>query len=123
MTPVSCERFRPLVHRPDGLRVRAIKHSPPVPSYIDEPDLQQHTQVLRYRRLLHPQQVHNLSHRPFLERDEVQNLSPAWLGHRIESIRSCRRSCHRFDNTFLYGNMSSTFFAPPAPPSPPPDHA
>src|SRR5882757_465798 len=94
MTPVPGERFGPLVQRPDRLSIRSIQHAPPVASYVYQADFKQHSQVLRDRRLLHPERVHYLANRPFLERDEVQDLPTPRFGYGIEDIRSCRRSCH-----------------------------
>src|SRR6267378_476158 len=116
MTPVALERFRPFVKRPDRLRVGSVKHPAPVAAHVDKAHLEQNAQVLRNRRLLQPQRVHNLPDGPFLQCKIVQDCPPPRLRHRVESIRSCRRSCHGHNNTFPYGNMSSTSFLPP--PSP-----
>src|SRR6267154_6288181 len=116
MTPVALERFRPLVKRPDGLRVGSIEHAAAVAPHVDQAHLDQHPEVLRHRRLRHPQRIHNLPDRPLLQRQIVQNLPPPRLRHGIERIRRCRCSCHGLNNTFPYGNASSTFFLPP--PSP-----
>src|SRR5260370_10416341 len=94
MTPESLKCFGPLVKGTDRVRVVPITHPPPVPPHVDEPHLPQHPQVLRDRRLLHPQRVHNLPHRPLLQRQIVQNLPSPRLGHRIKRIRRCCRSCH-----------------------------
>src|SRR6266513_1618164 len=116
MTPVALEGFRPLVKRPDRLRVGSIEHPAAVAPHVDQAHLEQHPEVLRHRRLRHPQRIHNLSHRPLLQRQIVQNLPPPRLRHGIERIRRCRCSCHWLNNIFLYGNVSSIFFLPP--PSP-----
>src|ERR1700682_5131349 len=112
MTPVALERFRPFMKRPYRLRVGSVKHPPAVPADVDKAHLEQNAQVLRNRRLLQPQRVHNLPHRPFLQCKIVQDCPPPRLRHRIESIRSCRRSCHGLNNTFPYGHMSSIFSPP-----------
>ena len=52
--PESLEGFRPLVERPDRVRIRSIEHSPPVASDIHEPHLSQHTQMLGDRWLAKP---------------------------------------------------------------------
>src|SRR6266513_2721544 len=116
ITPVALERFRPFMKRPDGLRVGSIEHPAAVAPHVDQAHLEQHPEVLRHRRLRHPQRIHNLSHRPLLQRQIVQNFPPPRLRHGIERIRGCRCSCHGLNNIFLYGNVSSTFFLPP--PSP-----
>jgi len=112
MTPEPLKCFRPLVKRTDRLRVRSIKHPPPVAPHVDQAHLKQHPQVLRYRRLLQPQQIHNLPYRPLLQRQIAQDRPPPRLRHGIKRIRSCRRPCHELNNTFPYGNMSSTIFSP-----------
>src|SRR5713101_8372310 len=119
MTPEPLKRFRPLVKRTDRLRVRSIKHPPPVAPHVDQAHLEQHPQVLRYRRLLQPQQIHNLPYRPLLQRQIAQDRPPPRLRHGIKRIRSCRRPCHELNNTFPYGNMSSTIFPPYPVPLPP----
>src|SRR5580704_2812671 len=63
-------------------------------------------------RLFHLQSIHNLPYRPLLERQVVEYLSAARLGHSIESIGSGSRSCHERHITFLYGNMSSSLLFP-----------
>src|SRR5258708_12231848 len=94
MTPESLKCFRPLVKRTNRLGVRSIEHAPPIPPHVNEPPLQQDPQMLRDRRLHHPQRIHNLPHRPLLQREIAQNRPPPRLCHRIKRIRSCRRSCH-----------------------------
>src|SRR5260370_8127341 len=94
MTPVALERFRPLVKWTDPLGVGSIEHTPPVAPHVDEPHFQQHPQMLRHRRLLHPQRVHNLPDGPLLQAQLVQNLPPARLPHPVARIRSSCCSCH-----------------------------
>src|SRR5258708_4503223 len=67
--------------------------------------------MLGDRGLLHPQGVDDLPYRPFLQRQIVQDGSPAGLSHRVEGVRSCRCACHAPNNTFRYRNMSSSFFS------------
>src|SRR5260370_7365261 len=119
MTPESLKCFGPLVKRTDRLRVGPIKHSPPVPPHVDEPHLPQHPQVLRDRRLLHPQRVHNLPHRPLLQRQIVQNLPSPRLGHRIKRIRSCCPSSHP-PPIHPHLGISQPIFPPSFPITPPP---
>src|ERR1700730_169809 len=75
--------------------------------------------MLRNRRLLHLQNIHNLPYWPFLQRQIVQNLPPPRLRDSIESIGGGCRSCHGSYNTFLYRNVSSNvlpaLFSPTAP--------
>src|SRR2546426_8757311 len=114
MPPVPFERFRPLMKRPDRLRIRAIEHPPTVATHINEADLPQDAQVLRNRRLLHPQRIHNLPDRPLVQRKIVQNLPPPRLRHGIEGIRSCRGSCHVPLHYIPIWEYVKHFFAPTA---------
>src|SRR5580704_7137467 len=67
--------------------------------------------MLRNGRLLHLQSIHNLPHRPLLQRQIVEYLSPPRLGNSIESVRSRSSSCHNQHNTFRHGNMSSSYYS------------
>src|SRR5882762_9450374 len=112
MTPVTLERFRPLVKRTDRLGIRSIEHAAPVAAHVDEAHLEQYPQMLRDRGLLHPQPVHNLPHRALLQGDKVQNLPAPWLCHRIKCIRSCRCPCHASTIHSYIGICQALFFAP-----------
>src|SRR6185437_1441584 len=90
--PLKC--FRPLIQRTDSLRVRLIKHLPPVPPNPHQSHLAQHLQVFRNRRLLHAEPHHQLSHGPLATRQMLQNVPPPRLGHGIKGIRSSRCSGH-----------------------------
>src|SRR5437879_5712192 len=94
VTPESLERFRPLVKRPDRFCVGSIEHAAAVAPHTNQAHFEQHPQVLGYRRLLQPQRIHNLTDGPLLHRQVVQDSPTPRLGHRVECIRSCRRSCH-----------------------------
>src|SRR5229473_3370436 len=48
------------VKRPDRLRVGSIEHPAAVAPHVDQAHLEQHSEVLRHRRLRHPQRIHNL---------------------------------------------------------------
>src|SRR5260370_1813351 len=86
MTPVALERFRPLVKWTDPLGVGSIEHTPPVAPHVDEPHFQQHPQMLRHRRLLHPQRVHNLPDGPLLPGQIVENRPPPRPPPRLSPI-------------------------------------
>src|SRR6267143_1409422 len=111
MTPVTLERFRPLVKRTDRLGIRSIEHAAPVAAHVDEAHLEQYPQMLRDRGLLHPQPVHNLPHRALLQGDKVQNLPAPWLCHRIKCIRSCRCPCHA-STIHSYIRICQALFSP-----------
>src|SRR6267378_5596456 len=120
MTPVALERFRPFVKRPDRLRVGSIQHPPAVAPHVDKAHLEQNAQVFRNRRLFQAQRVHNLPHGPFLHCKIVQDCPPPWLRHRVESIRSCRRSCHE-PTIHAHMGICKALFSPTSI-TPPPQH-
>jgi hypothetical protein len=94
MPPVPCECFRPFVERAYRLGIGSIQHPAAVAPHVDQANIPEHPQVLRYRGLLQPQRIYNVPHRAFLQREIVQDFPPPRFRHRIESIRRCRRSCH-----------------------------
>src|ERR671916_574147 len=82
----------------DGLerpRVQPVQPLPPLLAHVDRPNLPEHPKVLGHQRLAHPEQAHQVAHGPFAGGEEVQDLAPAGLGHRVERVRRSRRSCHR----------------------------
>jgi len=46
MPPEAFEDPRPLVQRPNGLRVRAVKHAPSLAPHVHKPDFAQNPKVL-----------------------------------------------------------------------------
>ena len=80
MTPEALEGARPFVERPEGFRVGAIEHAAAVAAHVDETGLAEHAKVLRDRRLLEVQAVHDVPDRALLKRKKIENLSPTWLG-------------------------------------------
>src|SRR5215472_2029215 len=46
MTPETLKGPRPLVERPDGVRVGAIEHAAPLAAYLDQADFAKHAKVL-----------------------------------------------------------------------------
>src|SRR5215467_3092988 len=67
--------------------------------------------MLGNRGLLHAEGFDDLSDRPFrAERQEIENLAPTRLRHRVESIGGSRCSGHACQYIFLYGNMSRATF-------------
>jgi len=86
LTPEALEGARPFVKRPDGFRVGAIEHTPAVAAHVDETGFAEHAKVLRDRRLLQLQTVHDVPDRALLERKKTENLSPTWLGDGVEGV-------------------------------------
>jgi len=106
MSPQSLECGGPLVQRLDRVGVHSIQHPASVAPDCYQPNLQQHTQMLRYGRLLDTQTRRNVADRTLLDSKIVQYLPAAGLGDGIKSIGGCGRSRHLEDNIYLYGNMS-----------------
>src|SRR5580692_8562932 len=67
--------------------------------------------MLRNGRLLHLQSIHNLPHRPLLERQIVEYLSPPRFRHSIKRIRSRCRSWHGSTIHTYMGICQALFFA------------
>jgi len=91
------------------LQFRGIQPIHSVLSPLDHrhnPNLAKHPQMLRHRRLRHPQPQHHLPHRILLPIGQHANhLTPPRLRDRVEHIRSCCRSSHNAI-IFRYRNMS-----------------
>src|SRR5207253_3905359 len=69
----------------------------PLPSsitHVDETDFPEHPQVLGHQRLPQAEQPDQVVYRPFPGREDVQDLPPPGLGHRVERIRCGGCSCH-----------------------------
>src|SRR5688572_4034869 len=106
-TPVLGEHPAPVVNGAKRVCVRSIQRPPAVPTHRHKVHVQQHLQVLRHRGLLHLQGLRDLADRSLLGGNELQNVSTARLGHRVEWIRGRRRARHGLLYIFRYGNMST----------------
>jgi hypothetical protein len=62
--------------------------------------------------LLQAQGCHDLPYGALLQRQIVQDVSPAGFGDGIKGIRSCGGTRHGCNNTFPYRHMSNGFFTP-----------
>src|SRR5271170_1148429 len=69
--------------------------------------------MLRNGRLLHLQSIHNLPHRPLLQGQVVEYLSPPWLRHSIKSVGSGCRPCHDRTIHAYMGICQALFFSSP----------
>src|ERR1700676_341349 len=106
--PLKCPR--PFMQRPARRRIRPVKLLPSIAPHMHQPNILQYAQMLRNGRLLHLQSIHNLSHRPLLQRQIVEYLSPPRLSNSVESIGGRSSPRHERHNIFQYGNMSSFIF-------------
>ena len=67
--------------------------------------LTEHSQVLGHLWLGEPELPHEVVHRPFPAREDVENQPPPGLGHGVESVGGGRCSCH-VEIIYRYRNMS-----------------
>jgi hypothetical protein len=65
-----------------ALRFQAVVLEPSLSPAGHQPNLGQHTKMLRYRRPAHREVAGKLGHRSFSVAQQLQQLSPARLGHR-----------------------------------------
>src|SRR5215217_2415059 len=93
----------------DGLERAAVEPVKPLPSlatHVDRSHLSEHPQVLGHLRLGKSEQAHQVVHGALTSSEDVQDLPPPGLGHRVERIRRRRRSCHE-QIICPYGYISS----------------
>src|ERR671917_1065144 len=94
LRPEALVAKHPIVNGLERPLVQPIHPPPPLVARLDRPHLSEHPQVLGHQRLGHPQPAHQVAHRPLARGEEVQDLPPPGLGHRVERVRRGRRSCH-----------------------------
>jgi hypothetical protein len=92
--PESLERFRPLVQRPESVRIRPVEHSSAITSDAHKSHLSEHLQMLGNRRLPKPEAYYDFPHGSLLDCQVAEDFPPARLGNRIESVRSCCGTRH-----------------------------
>jgi hypothetical protein len=81
----------------DGLERVAVQPVQPLPSFVSHgngADFSQHAQVLGHLWLGQPEQARHVVHGALPVGEDVQDLSPSGLGHRVERICCRRCSCH-----------------------------
>jgi hypothetical protein len=94
------------VNRFESLCVRPVQDPPAVAPQSDELDVSEHVQVLGDGRLPQLERLGNFADRPFIGRDELENLSTTGFGDGVERIRCGQGAGHVLIYTFPYGNMS-----------------
>ena len=104
--PMLSEHAGPIVYRFECLGVRSIQDPPAVAPQGDEVDISEHVQVLRDRRLPQLECLGDFADRPFIGRDELEDLSTTRFGNSVERIRCGQGAGHVPIYTFPYGNMS-----------------
>jgi hypothetical protein len=82
----------------DGLERTAVQPVQPLPSsfaHVDHSYLSEHSQVLRNLRLGQAEQRDEVVHGAFPAGEDVQDLPPPGLCHRVERVCRRRCPCHR----------------------------
>src|SRR5215210_2728633 len=81
----------------DGLERLAVEPVQPLPPGVpdvDGPDLPQHPQVLGDLWLRQAEAAHQVIDRELALDEDVEDLPPPGLGHRVERVGRGRRPCH-----------------------------
>jgi hypothetical protein len=94
MLPVALEGTRPFMQWPYRIGVSPVQLLAALAAHPNQPHIAQHPQVLGDGRLLQAERCHNLSDGPLGSSKIAQNLPPAGLSNRVESVRSGTCSCH-----------------------------
>jgi hypothetical protein len=87
--------------------VEAVDTLPALAADPDEADLTQDPQVLGDLRLRDADPLDQVRDRPLTAGEQVQDLPPAGLGHRVERVCRRRRPCHATNHIYRYGNVST----------------
>src|SRR5215218_1943862 len=96
----------------DGLERASVEPVQPLPSFvthINRPHCSKHPQVLGHLRLGEPEHAHQVVHGPLATGEDIEDLPPPGLGHRIERVCCGRCSCH-YRIVYPYRHMSSSAF-------------
>src|SRR5918999_2323853 len=99
----------------DGLERVAVQPVQPLPSFVthvNRSHFSEHSQVLGHLWLSQPEQPHQVVHGALAAGEDVKDLPPPGLGHRVERICCRRCSCHG-GIVYLYGNMSTAIWRVP----------
>jgi hypothetical protein len=74
------------MQRPDGLGVRAVEDLASVPPNVDEPNVAEHFQMLRHGRLRELERVDDLVDRPFIRRQEREDVATPGFCNGVEDV-------------------------------------
>src|SRR5829696_146821 len=106
LRPKALVRLDPVV---DGLQRVAVQPVEPLPSFfahVDRPHLAEHAKVLGHLWLSQPELADNVVDGALPAGEDVQDLPPPGLGHRVERVRG--RRCSRHGKIiYPYRNMST----------------
>ena len=85
MGPFSPVRLQPVVEFLQGLRAEAVEPALRLPPDLDEACVAKHLQVPRDAGLVHPDDYHEVTHRPFTAANCVEDASPGGFGDRFKN--------------------------------------
>ena len=94
-TAVPLVVLDPVVDRLQRLAIQPVHPLPPFVSYLRQIHLAKHPEVLGDLRLSQAEQRDEVVHGTLPAGEDVQDLPPPGLRHRVERIRCRRCSCHQ----------------------------
>lgn len=86
MTPQPFKRASPLMKRPNGLSIGAVKNLAAIAPGADESHFVQHTQVLGYRWLLKSERHDDIANRTLSLCQKTKNGAAARFRHGVEGV-------------------------------------
>src|SRR4029450_12580740 len=95
IVPETFERRSPVTQWPQSLNVGAVEHPAPVPSRMNQADVVEHFEMLRYRGLTQADCRDDIADRPFSRGEVKKNVASPGFGDSVEDIRGGGRSGHR----------------------------
>src|SRR4051812_19150018 len=101
------EHAAPVVNGAKRFGVDAIHRAASVAADAHQPDIAEHLQVLRNRRLSELECVRDVGHRLLVASNELEDVTATRFGDRVERIRVRRGARHDDSYTFPYGNVST----------------
>src|ERR1043165_4289594 len=88
MRPQASELCEPSVDFHERLRLQAVHAVLSVDARFDEAGVAQHLQVLRHRRLRHPQRALDLADSAFLRREQPEDVAAVRLSEDLERFHT-----------------------------------
>src|SRR6476469_2014172 len=94
LRPQALVALHPVVDRLERRPVQPVEPLPAVLTNLHGSDFAKYSEVLGHLWLGEPELPHEVVHRPFPAREDVENQPPPGLGHGVESVCGRRCSCH-----------------------------
>lgn len=92
--PIPGERAGPFVHWSQCVGIGAVERAASVAAHVDEADVQQNLQMLRYRRLRETERDRDVANRALLGPEILEDFAAPRFGDGIEGVRSGRSARH-----------------------------